>query len=103
MAVDFPAQIRELRTTLESILEVSDMPGLRKQVAELSEQASAPDLWDDPERAQAVTSKLSHVQSELDRLGARRAGSTISRCSSSSPRPRTTPRPSPRPSASSSH
>ena len=69
MAVDFPAQIRELRTTLESILEVSDMPGLRKQVAQLSEQASAPDLWDDPERAQAVTSKLSHVQSELDRLG----------------------------------
>ena len=68
MAVDFPAQIRELRTTLESILEVSDLPGLRKQVAELSEQASAPDLWDDPERAQAVTSKLSHVQSELDRL-----------------------------------
>ncbi|MFN8078962.1 MAG: peptide chain release factor 2, partial [Kineosporiaceae bacterium] len=39
-----------------------------KQVAELSEQASAPDLWDDPERAQQVTSKLSHVQSELDRL-----------------------------------
>ncbi len=69
VAVDFPAQIRELRTTLESILEVSDLPGLRKQVAELSEQASAPDLWDDPERAQAVTSKLSHVQSELDRLG----------------------------------
>src|SRR5690349_19955809 len=45
------------------------MPGLRKQVAELSEQASAPDLWDDPERAQAVASKLSHVRSELDRLG----------------------------------
>ena len=68
MAVDFPAQIRELRTTLESILEVSDLPGLQKQVAELSEQASAPDLWDDAERAQAVTSKLSHVQAELDRL-----------------------------------
>jgi peptide chain release factor 2 len=68
VAVDFPAQIRELRTTLESILEVSDLPGLQKQVAELSEQASAQDLWDDPERAQGVTSKLSHVQAELDRL-----------------------------------
>jgi peptide chain release factor 2 len=68
VAVDFPAQIRELRTTLESILEVSNLPGLQKQVAELSEQASAPDLWDDPERAQGVTSKLSHVQAELDRL-----------------------------------
>ena len=68
MAVDFPAQIRELRTTLDSILEVSDLPALQKQVAELSTGASAPDLWDDPEKAQAVTSKLSHVQAELDRL-----------------------------------
>ncbi len=68
MAVDFPVQIRELRTTLDSILEVSDLPGLQKQVAELSERASAPDLWDDPEQAQAVTSRLSHVQAELDRL-----------------------------------
>ena len=68
MAVDFPAQIRALRNTLESILEVSDLPGLQKQVAELSDQAAAPDLWDDPERAQAVTSKLSHVQAELERL-----------------------------------
>jgi len=66
--LDFPVQIRELRTTLESILEVSDLPGLQRQVEQLSEQASAPDLWDDPERAQAVTSKLSHVQAELDRL-----------------------------------
>ncbi|HYY12489.1 MAG TPA: peptide chain release factor 2, partial [Kineosporiaceae bacterium] len=49
-------------------LEVSDLPGLTKQVADLSEQASAPDLWDDPERAQGVTSKLSHVQAELERL-----------------------------------
>jgi hypothetical protein len=29
VAVDFPAQIRELRTTLESILEVSNLPGLQ--------------------------------------------------------------------------
>ncbi len=52
MAVDFPTQLRELRTKLESILEVSDLPRLEKQIAELSDQAAAPDLWDDPERAQ---------------------------------------------------
>ena len=68
MAVDFPAELRELRQTLSSILDVSDVAGLEKQVAELSERASAPDLWDDPEHAQQVTSKLSHVQAELDRL-----------------------------------
>jgi peptide chain release factor 2 len=67
-AVDFPVRLRELRQTLGSIIEVSDLPGMRAQVAELSEQAAAPDLWDDPERAQVVTSKLSHLQSELDRL-----------------------------------
>ncbi len=67
-AVDFPTRLRELRQTLGSILEVSDLPGMRAQVAELSDQAAAPDLWDDPERAQVVTSKLSHLQSELDRL-----------------------------------
>ncbi|WP_088288886.1 peptide chain release factor 2 [Kineosporia sp. A_224] len=70
MAVDFPAELRELRQTLGSILEVSDVRALEKQVAELSEQASAPDLWDDPEHAQQVTSKMSHVQAELDRLSA---------------------------------
>jgi peptide chain release factor 2 len=67
-AVDFPAEIRELRITLESILNVSDLDNLRVQIADLSNQASAPDLWDDPEKAQVVTSKLSHLQSELERL-----------------------------------
>jgi peptide chain release factor 2 len=67
-ATDFPAEIRALRSTLESILAVSDVEGLKKQIAELSDQAAAPDLWDDPERAQAVTSKLSHLQAEVDRL-----------------------------------
>jgi peptide chain release factor 2 len=68
VAVDFPAALRELRQTLTSILEVSDVDALAAQVVELSERASAPDLWADPERAQQVTSKLSHVQSELERL-----------------------------------
>jgi peptide chain release factor 2 len=67
-AFDFPAEIRSLRNTLESILAVSDLEGLRKQIGELSDQASAPNLWDDPDRAQGVTSRLSHLQSEVDRL-----------------------------------
>jgi len=68
VAVDFPTELRNLRQTLTSILEVSDVGALEKQVAELSEQASAPDLWEDPERAQQVTSRLSHAQAEIDRL-----------------------------------
>ena len=68
MSVDFPASLRELRQTLNSVLEVSDLPGKQAQIAELSERAAAPDLWDDPARAQEVTSRLSHVQTEVTRL-----------------------------------
>jgi peptide chain release factor 2 len=74
-AVDFSAEIRALQQTFKSILDVTDLDGLKKQIAGLSEAASAPNLWDDPERAQEVTSKLSHLQSEVDRV--ERMGSRI--------------------------
>ena len=67
-ATDFAAEIRTLRNTLNSIMAVTDPSAMRVKIADLSEQASAPDLWDDPEEGQAVTSALSHTQSELDRL-----------------------------------
>jgi peptide chain release factor 2 len=66
--IDFPAEIRALRATYESIEAVSDVERIRKDIAELSEQAGVPDLWDDPAAAQKITSKLSHRQSELERL-----------------------------------
>jgi len=65
---DFPSEIRSLRSTLESIQAVSDPTALKAKIAELSEQASAPDLWDDPDAAQKVTSALSSTQAELDRV-----------------------------------
>ena len=65
---DFSAEIRDLRTTLESIQAVSDPTVLHAKIAELSEKASAPDLWDDPEAAQRITSALSATQAELDRV-----------------------------------
>lgn len=68
MATDFPAEISALRTTLGTIRAVSDPEGLRKRIADLSEQAAAPDLWDDPDAAQKVTSALSHAQNELERV-----------------------------------
>ncbi|GAA0313774.1 peptide chain release factor 2 [Kineococcus aurantiacus] len=68
MAIDFPAEISALRTTYASIREVSDLDGLRTELADLNEQAAAPDLWDDPETAQGVTSRLSSVQAELERI-----------------------------------
>ncbi len=67
-AVDFAAALKELRQTLSSVLEVSDLPTLRVQAEELSAQAASPDLWDDTERAQEVTSRLSHLNSDIERL-----------------------------------
>ncbi|MEH3075174.1 MAG: peptide chain release factor 2 [Quadrisphaera sp.] len=67
-AVDLPAEISSLRTTYRTVREVSDVDALKATVAQLTEQASASDLWDDVENAQAVTSRLSHAQAELERL-----------------------------------
>ena len=65
---DFSAEIRDLRTTLESIQAVSNPAALQAQIASLSEKASAPNLWDDPDAAQKITSALSAAQAELDRV-----------------------------------
>lgn len=67
-SIDFSAELKELRSTYDSIAQVSDIDGLKKSIEELSEAAGAPDLWDNPEEAQKVTSALSHKQSELERL-----------------------------------
>lgn len=45
------------------------MDALTAQIAKLEERAAAPDLWDDPEEAQKVTSALSHAQAEKRRVG----------------------------------
>ena len=66
--VDFSARIRALRSTFADIAAVTDLPRLEREIAELEEQASAPDLWDDPAAAQKVTSGLSHRQARVKRL-----------------------------------
>jgi peptide chain release factor 2 len=66
--IDFPAEIRALRATYASIENVSNVEALKEDIAELSERAGEPNLWDDPAAAQVITSKLSHKQTELERL-----------------------------------
>lgn len=48
-----------------SIEAVLDLDKLRAEIAVLEEQAAAPSLWDDPDAAQKITSKLSHLQAEV--------------------------------------
>ncbi|MEP7160273.1 MAG: peptide chain release factor 2 [Dermatophilaceae bacterium] len=68
MATDFTAEIRDLRQTMETVRGVTDVGRLRTQITDLEAQASAPDLWDDQERAQSVTSRLSRANVELERI-----------------------------------
>ncbi|MCE6993236.1 peptide chain release factor 2 [Saccharothrix sp. S26] len=68
MNPDVEADIKDLSATLASIEAVMDLDALRAQVAELEQAAARPDLWDDQEEAQKVTSQLSHKQGELRRV-----------------------------------
>ncbi|MFT4219885.1 MAG: peptide chain release factor 2 [Microbacterium sp.] len=70
LELDLSADIGALRSTFADIQAVVDVPALKAEIARLSEAAGAPDLWDDPESAQKVTSALSHRQAELTRLNA---------------------------------
>ena len=65
---DLTTQIDQLGKSLESIEAVADLPRLRAEIAQLAEEVAAPDLWDDQENAQRVTSTLSVRQAEVERL-----------------------------------
>jgi peptide chain release factor 2 len=68
VATDFPAELAALKSTFAQIEAVSDPSALEARIAALSEQAAAPDLWDNQENAQQVTSQLSQANAELERL-----------------------------------
>jgi peptide chain release factor 2 len=57
---------------MESIEAVLDLEKLRADIAVLEEQAAAPSLWDNPDEAQKITSKLSHLQAEVRKAEALR-------------------------------
>jgi len=65
---DFSAVLAELDQALSSIEAVVDPERKRVEIAELETQVAEPDLWNDPDRAQRVTSRLSSLQSEVDRV-----------------------------------
>ncbi|MBO1337561.1 peptide chain release factor 2 [Streptomyces sp. VRA16 Mangrove soil] len=70
--VDVSEELKSLSSTMESIEAVLDLDKLRADIAVLEEQAAAPSLWDDPDEAQKITSKLSHLQAEVRKAEALR-------------------------------
>ncbi|MFF2271008.1 peptide chain release factor 2 [Agromyces sp. NPDC058136] len=68
LELDLAPEISALRATFNDIRAVVDVEALEADIARLSEEAGAPDLWDDTANAQKVTSALSHRQAELKRI-----------------------------------
>src|SRR5262249_35678542 len=65
-------ELKSLSPTMESIEAVLDLEKMRADIAVLEEQAAAPSLWDNPDEAQKITSKLSHLQAEVRKAEALR-------------------------------
>ena len=66
--LDISEQIAALRSTFGDIRAVVGVDRLEAEIVDLSGQAGEPDLWDDTEKAQRVTSDLSHRQAELAKI-----------------------------------
>jgi peptide chain release factor 2 len=70
---DFAVALADLDRSLSSIEVVVDPDRKRAEIAELEQQVAAPDLWDNQDNAQRVTSRLSALQAEVDRVVGLRA------------------------------
>lgn len=62
---EYQQEIDLLAQKLATIKSVLNLDSMAKQVVKLEEDAANPNLWDDPENATQVTSKLSRLQSEI--------------------------------------
>ena len=70
---DFSVALADLDKALSSIEAVVDPDRLRAEITDLEQQVAVPDLWDNPDNAQRVTSRLSALQTEVDRLAGLRS------------------------------
>jgi peptide chain release factor 2 len=61
-------QLKELSSTLTGIETVLDLDAMRREINGLREEAADPALWNDQDRAQSVTRRLSYLESELGRV-----------------------------------
>lgn len=66
--LELSESIALLEDTLSSVLAVSKPEELKTQIEALEAQASAPDLWNDQEKAQVVTSQLSRLKTKVANL-----------------------------------
>lgn len=63
---DFSEQISAIRSRLDEAAVYLRVPELGMKRPQLEVEASRPDLWDDPDKARAVTSELASVVEDLE-------------------------------------
>lgn len=66
--LDLSAEIKQIRGTFATIAEVTDVPKLDKEIEQLEKDVQDPNLWDDPDAAQKLTSALSRKQAARNRI-----------------------------------
>ena len=63
--VELRASVADLRSRLSDARSFLDIEGKEAELVELRREASAPDLWDDQDRARAVTSRLARHEQTI--------------------------------------
>ena len=67
MVDNHAAAIAEQRDRVTAIEQYLDIAAKRERLEELRAEASAPDLWDDPDAGREVTQRLAQVERDVDR------------------------------------
>ncbi|UDY22805.1 peptide chain release factor 2 [Nocardioides sp. Kera G14] len=68
VAIDFDAELKQLVATMQTIEQVLDLPSMKREIAELSEQTANPEFWNDQANAQKVNSRLSGLNGDVERF-----------------------------------
>ncbi|WP_297565620.1 peptide chain release factor 2 [uncultured Arcanobacterium sp.] len=68
MVTDYKNEIRQLRHSFAQIAAVTDIPHLQAEISRLTAASTAPDFWEDTEKAQKATATISHMQGRVDEL-----------------------------------
>jgi peptide chain release factor 2 len=67
-AIEPAEEIKELSSKLTGVEVVLDLDAMRREAGGLRETASDPNLWEDQEKAQAVTRRLAYLEGEVSRV-----------------------------------
>ncbi len=66
---DFSEQLGDLRRRVDDARSYLRVDALEQRLAELQTEASKPDLWDDQDRARAVTTEMARLRDDIELVG----------------------------------